>query len=178
MEAAYVFVAGIGNCEPEHWQARWYARTESGTWVDHDDWDNPVRDAWVKDLDESLRAIKGPKILIAHSLGCTAIAEWASEHEVGGIKGAFLVAPPDVRGSNFPAAAVGFDAAQRPRLPFPALVVASEDDHYGSVGHASDFADGIGARMVNVGRKGHINTESRLGGWPEGWALFSDQFLT
>ena len=172
----YVFIAGVGNSGPEHWQAVWHGRTDNGVWVEHSSWDDPVRDLWVKDLDDTLRAIDGPKVLIAHSLGCTVVTEWAAEHRDDTVTGAFLVAVPDVHGPNFPASALGFDSPRHSRLPFPAVVVASEDDPYGSAKHSAVVAEALGARLVNVGHRGHINAGSGLGDWPEGWSILSDQF--
>jgi predicted alpha/beta hydrolase family esterase len=172
----YVFLAGIGNSGPEHWQSRWRGRVARGVWVEHDSWDNPVREVWVRELDDALAAIEGPKLLIAHSLGCSLVAEWAAEHEDGTVVGAFLVAMPDVHGDDFPAQAVGFGAPPGLRLPFRTVVVTSEDDPYGSLEFASAAAERLGARLVNVGRRGHINAASGLGDWPEGWSIFDDAF--
>ncbi|MGP0592658.1 alpha/beta hydrolase [Nitrospira sp. T9] len=35
-------------------------------------------------------------------------------------------------------------------------------------------ASGWGSRFVNIGPAGHINSESELGEWPEGWALYQE----
>jgi len=175
--ATYVFIAGIHNSGPEHWQAMWRGRTADGVWVEHSSWDNPVRDVWVKELNDSVKAIEGPKVLIAHSLGCTVVTEWASKCPDNTIAGAFLVAMPDVHGPNFPAAAIGFDSPRCARLALPTVVVASEDDPYSSLEHSAAVAERLGARLVNVGRKGHINADSGIGDWPEGWSIFSEQFV-
>ena len=172
----HVFLAGIGNSGPEHWQSRWRGRVARGVWVEHDSWDNPVREVWVRELDDALAAIEGPKLLIAHSLGCSLVAEWAAEHGDETVVGAFLVAMPDVHGDDFPARAVGFGAPPELRLPFRTVVVTSEDDPYGSLEFASAAAERLGARLVNVGRRGHINAASGLGDWPEGWSIFGDGF--
>ncbi len=169
----HVFLAGIDNSGPGHWQSLWRDRLADSVWVEHSSWDAPDRDTWVREFGDALRAIEGPKVIIAHSLGCTLLAEWAAEHQDASVTGAFLVAPPDVQGPGFPAAAVGFAPARPVRLPFPAVVVASEDDPYGSLEHATARAEQFGAALVNVGRKGHINAGSALGDWPEGWSLFS-----
>ncbi|WP_371659211.1 RBBP9/YdeN family alpha/beta hydrolase [Streptomyces sp. NBC_00280] len=177
----YVFLAGIGNSGPDHWQRQWYEReAETSVWVEHDSWDNPARDAWVKDLGDALAAVPGPKVLIAHSLGCTLLGEWAREQggDSGGVTAAFLVAVPDPEGENFPTEAEGFStAAYGAPLPFPALVVASEDDPYGSLEHAVTAAGRLGSRLANVGHKGHINSSSGLGDWGEGWTLFRDSLV-
>lgn len=175
-EPTYVFLAGIGNSGPEHWQAMWHARLPSSVWVEHRSWDHPERDAWVEELDEALAAVGGPKLLIAHSLGCTLMMEWAAEHEDDEIVGAFLVAMPDPRGPAFPETAVGFGDRLTVRLPFRAVAVASEDDPYGSFRHSAEVAEHLGARLVNVGPLGHINAESGLGDWPGGWAILREEF--
>jgi predicted alpha/beta hydrolase family esterase len=167
-----VFVAGIGNSGPEHWQRRWHERIPGSVWVEHDSWDEPVRDTWVGELQAALRAVEGPKILIAHSLGCPLVVEWASEHQPDGVVGAFLVAVPDVHGPNFPSEATGFDSPRYRALPFPALVVASTDDPYGSPEHSREITRCLGAGLVDVGPKGHLNAASGLGDWAEGWELF------
>jgi serine hydrolase len=135
-----------------------------------------VRDVWVKDLHETLGAVGGSKILVAHSLGCSLVIEWAADYSDDTVVGAFLVAPPDVHGPTFPAVAAGFGSPRYARLPFKTVVVASEDDPYGSLAHASTVAELLGARLSNVGRKGHINAESGLADWPEGRSMFVDEF--
>jgi predicted alpha/beta hydrolase family esterase len=173
----HVFIAGISSSGPEHWQAIWHARTANSVWVEHTSWDNPVRDVWVKELDDALKAIEGPKVLIAHSLGCTLVAEWASECHDDAVAGAFLVAMPDVHGPTFPSAARGFGSPRYGRLPFPTLVVASGNDPYSSLEHSVAAAERLGARLVNVGLKGHLNADSGVGDWPEGWSLFSEKLI-
>ena len=54
------------------------------------------------------------------------------------------------------------------RLPFPASVIASEDDPYVTLARAQAFAAAWGATFVDAGRKGHLNADSCLGDWPEG----------
>ena len=174
--ATVVFLAGIGDSEQEHWQRHWYRRAQEAVWVEHDDWDVPVCEAWVADLDRTLRATPGPKLIVAHSLGCLLVPEWAAEHEDPEILGAFLVAVPDPNGSAFPQEAVGFGTRRRNSMPFLSVVVASRDDPYGSLDHARQMAAAWGARFVDVGPKGHINLDSDLGAWDEGRELFGMHF--
>ena len=167
-----VFVAGIGNSGPEHWQALWHVELRPrGVWVEHATWDEPVRDVWVRELDQTLRAIHGPKVLVAHSLGCTLVTEWASQHEDEDVVAALLVAVPDVHGAAFPDEAVGFDTPELRVLPFRTVLVASQDDPYGTFAHASGTAAKLGAELVDVGALGHINSRSGLGRWSQGRAL-------
>ena len=175
----YVFLAGIGNSEPQHWQSLWF-RALGGRWVEHADWDHPVAADWVADLDAALRDIAGPKTLVAHSLGCLLAVEWARQRgdagRSAGVIGSFLVAPPDPRGPNWPATTVtGFAAAtETAKPPLPALVVASTTDPYASLASARAAAACWGAELVDVGALGHINLASGIGAWEPGRALFDD----
>lgn len=176
-DLTYVFLAGIGNSESEHWQSRWSHVLSPSVWVEHVDWDAPDRDAWVADLDAALRAIEGPKLVIAHSLGCLLVGEWAREHSDPGIVGAFLVAVPDRRGASFPEGATGWREAFENPMPVPSTMVASHDDPYASFGYARRLAEHWGSRLADVGDCGHINLLSALGDWPEGRALL-DELIT
>jgi hypothetical protein len=57
------------------------------------------------------------------------------------------------------------------RLPFPVLMVASENDPYLPIEVAAPLASAWGAQLVDVGRQGHINVESGHGPWPAGEGL-------
>jgi predicted alpha/beta hydrolase family esterase len=60
------------------------------------------------------------------------------------------------------------------KLPFPSIVVFSTDDEYVTPGRAALFANAWGSRLVNAGAKGHLNSASALGMWPEGFALVEE----
>ncbi|MFJ5230377.1 RBBP9/YdeN family alpha/beta hydrolase [Kitasatospora sp. NPDC088391] len=169
----HVYLAGIGNSLPAHWQYRWHAADPGGVWVEHASWDEPVRTDWVADLDAALRAVTGPKLLVAHSLGCATVVEWAAEHADPGIVGALLVAAPDPHGPAFPADATGFDRPSPAPLPFRTLLVASRDDPYAAFGYAEATAAALGAELVDVGALGHVNAASGLDDWPQGRDLLA-----
>lgn len=167
-------VPGLGNSGPGHWQTLWEqsrgdtARAELGMW------ESPRRNAWVTKLDQAVRTADAPIILVAHSLGCLAVAWWA---ELSGqtwgwpVAGALLVAPPDVDRSNACTEIRGFAPSPRIALPFPSILVASEDDPYASPQRSFDMAREWGSHFVDIGPHGHINAESDLGLWHEGQAL-------
>jgi predicted alpha/beta hydrolase family esterase len=170
----YVFLAGIDNSGPDHWQSLWRERFEEALWVEHTDWHRPDRDTWVADLDAALRSIVGQKLVVAHSLGCLLIAEWARDHIDTEIAGAFLVAVPDIESPALPPTISGFRPAFENTLPCPALLVASEDDPYAGLDYARRLAARWQARFVNLGCKGHINAASQLGQWQEGLKLLRE----
>jgi predicted alpha/beta hydrolase family esterase len=171
MTPRVVFVPGIGNSGPDHWQSIWAASLPGSIWVEQRDWDRPVRDEWVAALARDLRRVDGPKVIVAHSLGCLVVAEAADELRQAEVTGALLVAVPDVHGPNFPAEATGFRPALSLGMPVPSLLVASTDDPYGTYAHAEAVARRWGSELVAVGAKGHVNARSNLGAWPVGRAL-------
>lgn len=60
----------------------------------------------------------------------------------------------------------GVSAALDPiRLPFPSRLVASENDPWLSAGQARYWAQRWGSEYMNIGRAGHINSDSGLGEW-------------
>jgi len=81
------------------------------------------------------------------------------------VAGALLVAPADP-------ARFGLEAALPVEaLPFPSIVVGSEDDPWMSLAQAALWSERWGSRFINLGRAGHINTESGYGPWPYGFEL-------
>ena len=59
------------------------------------------------------------------------------------------------------------------KLPFKSLVVASTNDEYSTIELSETLARKWGSTFVNVGVKGHINSQSNLGNWPEGRKILS-----
>jgi predicted alpha/beta hydrolase family esterase len=172
-----VFLAGFGNSEGVHWQRLWYQSSHHATWVEHADWWHPVKDQWLADLNLTLATIDGPLVFVTHSMGCLLFTEWLRGHQnqnVDKVKGAFLVAPPDVNGPNFPEQAVNFSNLNDVVARCPVVVVASENDPYGSADYAKNFGRALGASVYMIGAKGHINADSELGTWPEGWGLLTE----
>lgn len=163
---------GYLNSGPAHWQSRWEATHPGVARVVQDDWDAPDRATWVGRLDETIE--NGATIMLAcHSMGCLLAAHWA--HRTGrSVAGALLVAVPDPDGPEFPPSATGFSPLPDRPLPFPAIVVASADDPYATMDFSRRIATTWGSRLVEIGARGHINGESGLGDWPEGWGLLEE----
>jgi predicted alpha/beta hydrolase family esterase len=171
-----VYLAGIGNSGPAHWQALWHAQREDVVWVERSDWDVAGRDTWVEETRAALVRVDGSKILIAHSLGCLLAGEFLTQYGPSGVVGALLVSVPDPAGSAFPAQATGFHSALTLHMPVPSIVVASSDDPYGSIEYVRAAASHWGSRLHEIGARGHINADSQLGTWPHG-AGFMDELL-
>lgn len=167
-------VPGLGGSGAGHWQTIWEReRTDTARAV-LGMWEAPRRNAWVTRLDQEIRAARAPVVLAAHSLGCLAVAWWAALAGQGHgwpVAGALLVAPPDP--DRIAAAPAIREFARPPQviLPFPTIVVASEDDPYATLQRATDMARQWGAEFEEAGRLGHINAESGVGAWPAGQRL-------
>jgi len=136
------------------------------------DWDHPDRELWLQGLRRAIDAADGPAIVVAHSLACALVAHAAPRWPAliaRNLRAALLVAPADVDSpAHTPPETRGFGPMPRARLPFPATVIASDDDPYVSIDRARGFAAAWGATFVAAGAVGHINAASGLGDWPAG----------
>jgi uncharacterized protein len=151
----------------EHWQTLW-ERQLGWHRVQQSDWLWPRRGDWMARLDEVLLEADTPAVLAAHSLGCQLVAAWAAHSKhTSRVRGALLVAPPDVEREGGPPQIATWRPIVRQRLPFPTLVVYSEDDPYAAVDRVLDMATDWGSTARSAGRRGHLNGESGLADWPE-----------
>mgnify|MGYP003527882900 FL=1 len=170
MKPSVLIAPGFGNSGAEHWQSLWELSNPFFKRVQQRDWENPVCEEWVSTLEKAIEDAGSEVIIVAHSLACLVVAHWASKkHHT--IKGALLVAPPQVSRDSFPKSALGFENTPLIPFDFPSIVVASTNDVYVSIEYARHLAQSWGSEFVNVGAKGHINTQSALGFWDEGFAL-------
>ncbi len=128
---------------------------------------------WLGVLERSVARVGAGAVLVAHSLACLLVARWAARTALR-VAGALLVAPPDPDGPSFPEAAVGFSPVAIEPFAFPSIVVASSNDPYGTLEFARSCASAWGGRLVDIGPAGHINSESGLGEWREGFSLLQE----
>ena len=164
-----LILPGLGGSGPGHWQTRWEALYPRHDRLVQRDWDHPERDDWLAVLGAALEAEGEPVAVVAHSLGCALVAHAASRPYARSIAAALLVAPADVDSpAHTPAATRSFAPMPTRPLPFPATVVASEDDPYVTLARARAFAAAWGAGFVDAGLRGHLNADSGLGDWPAG----------
>jgi predicted alpha/beta hydrolase family esterase len=172
MKTNYLVVPGVTNSSPQHWQSLWENEfPEKFRRIEQAEWDTPVCDDWTEAIEtEVLKESRETVVLVAHSLGCTAVAHWAKRYGTR-IKGAFLVAPSDCEAETYTFDTKGFAPISLEKLPFRSLVIASEDDEYISLTRAQAFADAWGSELINVGAKGHINAAAGFGEWNEGLEL-------
>ena len=166
-----LLLPGWQDSGPEHWQSHWERLHGDERVVQHD-WLWPRRGDWMARLDEVLLQDDVPAVLVAHSLGCQLVASWAehSQHTAR-VKGALLVAPPDTEREDMPPQLHNWRPIRRGRLPFPSIAVISSDDPYGAAERSAQMAADWGSSVVIAGPRGHLNSESGLGEWPEGREL-------
>jgi len=164
-------IPGWNGSGPEHWQSIWEAAHVGLRRVEQREWDRPSREEWTGSIERAVRSAAPPIILVAHSLGCVAVAHWAAEHDAAKIACALLVAPPWLRDATCPEELRSFLPMPVVRLPFRSILVASESDPYLSIEDAARLAQVWGSQFVNAGLQGHINTASGHGPWPAGERL-------
>lgn len=163
-----LILPGWQNSGPLHWQSRWEV-LHGHTRVQQHDWMTPKRGDWIARLEDVVLSCRGPVLLVAHSLGCLQVAAWAAHsRQVNRIKAAFLVAPADSERSQELAHLSGWSPMVRQRLPFPSVLVSSQNDPFCSPERAQQLATDWGSALWDLGPKGHINADSGLGDWSEG----------
>ena len=170
---------GWQNSGPRHWQSRWEA-LYGDVRVQQSDWMHPLRGDWMMRLDEAIGELElaedAPQVaLVAHSLGCHLVAAWAAHsRKTARVRAALLVAPPDIERDEYRAALHSFTPIVRQALPFPSLAVISPDDPFCAPECARAMAADWGSRALDTGPRGHLNSDSGLGDWPEGRQLLAE----
>ncbi|MBF8781559.1 alpha/beta hydrolase [Pseudomonas fulva] len=169
----YLIVPGWQGSPDNHWQSHWQRSLPNSARVEQQDWLMPKCQDWVRELGTAIEADPAPVILIAHSLGCIAVAHWAAQASPGlmrRVRGALLVAPADVERPACSAALRDFAPIPLQRLPFPSQVVSSDNDPAVSVPRALYLARAWGSESGLLSRAGHINVKSGHERWEQGFA--------
>lgn len=169
--ATVLILPGWQNSGPEHWQSRW-ERRHGDRRVQQREWFTPKCADWVAALDAAVAAAPGDVVLVAHSLGCMLTVHWAAvSAHTGRVRGALLVAPPQLDRADAPPELADFRPVPQRRLPFPATLIFSGNDPFSDAAWSRHQADVWGAQPIDLGARGHINAESGLGDWPEARAI-------
>ncbi|MDA8486866.1 alpha/beta hydrolase [Pseudomonas resinovorans] len=169
----YLILPGWQGSPDEHWQSHWQRTLPNASRVEQADWNNPDRASWVEALERAIDAERTPVILIAHSLGCVTVAHWAAQSDpdvLRRVRGALLVAPADVQRPGCPEPLKGFAPIPRDLLPFPTLLVGSDNDPAASPQRALEMARNWGAEAAILTGAGHINVKSGHSTWEQGFA--------
>jgi predicted alpha/beta hydrolase family esterase len=171
----FIVVPGLDGSDQNHWQSTWEADwLTTTTRITPASWTHPDRDDWTAAISDAIGFADEPVVLIAHSLGCLAVAHWLTTVGSPTVRGAFLVAPPDQLAPTFPVDQIPTFTDQRAtRLPVPGVLVASDNDPYCTIDAATRLATGWQIPLITTGSHGHLNSDSNLGAWPYGQALFT-----
>ena len=162
-----LIIPGLGGSGPGHWQSRWEAKLSTARRVEQDNWLNPRLEDWTARIIAEVEAAQRPVLLVAHSLGVTAVVHAAPRLPKDVVRGAFLVAPP-ADSVLLEAAGPGFTPLPHAPLPFPSVLVASRTDPYAPYEESEEISYAWGSRLLDAGEAGHINNDSGHGPWPEG----------
>ena len=157
----FVMIPGLHDSGPGHWQTLWEPILGASR-VHQRDWDEPALELWADGVAQHLAALRRPAVLIAHSLGCLAVANaWPRIHSR--VRAVLFVAPANPRYFGF--------LPIVHHIAVPSLLVASRNDLWLAFEDAERLAVVWGSELVDAGRAGHINRDSGHGHWPEGWEL-------
>ena len=169
-----LILPGLGGGQPDTWYHRWLPKLSTARRVEQPDFWKPDCDVWVANVVAAVGAAKRPVVLIGHSTGVVTAMHATPVLPEGKVRGAFLVAPPDLEAcrDEIPASSALLPVPEA-KLPYPALVVASRSDPYCDFAVAKRFAESWGARLIDAGDAGHLNQESGHGPWPEGSLTFA-----
>jgi predicted alpha/beta hydrolase family esterase len=171
-----LIIPGLHDSGPAHWQTWLQSQYVDAVRVQQHDWACPDLDAWSQRIAETLsrHSARTRWVAVAHSFGTLALAHHLATGRAdsalgdadgvglrhGGIAAALMVAPADPL-------KFGLEARLRRRtLGLPLTVIGSEDDPWMPLDRAREWAHVWGAGFRNLGRAGHINTESGFGPWP------------
>jgi predicted alpha/beta hydrolase family esterase len=180
MRSTVLFVPGLRDHVPDHWQTLLAIEIEGSRTVPPLDRDKLSCAARIEALDRAIQEIEEPPILVAHSAGVLMVAHWAQHHRRP-IKAALLVTPPDISQplpAGYPTPeelqAGGWLPVPRTRLPFPTLLAASSNDPLASAAAAAELAQAWGSRLLDLGDVGHLNPAAGYGPWPLGHRLIAE----
>lgn len=167
----YFILPGLGNSGPQHWQTWFEEQDEHFRRIQQREWDAPDCEEWLDTIDEAISDYDlSTVVFIGHSLACATIAHWAKRSGKK-IKGAMLVAPSDIESPVYEFPASGFTPIPLDPIPFPTIVVTSNNDEWVSPERAAFFAKHWGSELMNIGEAGHINADAGYGAWPRGLEL-------
>lgn len=175
-------IPGLRDSGDAHWQTWLQSQYVDAARVTQRDWHQPELAGWSERIGDTLARSSRHTlwVAVAHSFGCLALAHHLAHHMShhlepradalsaddteppthGRIVAALMVAPADP-------VKFGLSAAlPRHPLGLPLSVIGSEDDPWMPLDRARDWAHTWGGGFVNLGRVGHINTESGFGPWP------------
>lgn len=170
-----LIIPGLGGSGDDHWQSYWKMKYDNSVKLIQDDWDEPKLDNWLNKLNDTILNLDSPIIIVAHSLAVSLVLHWANKFNNPNVRGALLVSPADVDSpTHTPDVVRGFALMPLSELSFPSIVVTSDNDPFISLSRAKYFAEQWNSKFINVGSKGHLNSDSNLEYWEEGQLILEE----
>jgi len=164
----YLTIPGYGGSSSDHWQSYFEKKLSNCRRIDQQNWEKPVCDDWINQIEHEVNNCdESEVILISHSLGGIALVHWANKFKRS-VKGAMIVAPPDIENPYQDLALESFAPIPQRKLSFPSIVIASNSDPWATIDRSIFFADCWGSEFVNIGEAGHINSDSGFYRWDSG----------
>lgn len=155
------------------WYVRWGDRLAQAVFISASLDDEKQLANWQERISSQLQKCDKPIIIIAQSIGIAAFLSAARDSKVP-IAGAFFVAPVDCQvGTELAQKAKDFLPYPEGRLPYPSVVIGSQNDTHCSLEEAKKLANTFHSLFLDGGEAGHINEHSGYGPWPEGFMVFS-----
>lgn len=175
-----VIVPGLRDHVADHWQTLLAQQVPRSVTVPRRSNGRLSCATWVTAIGQTLAAIEGPVLLVAHSGGVMMVAHWAVRHRRG-VKGALLATPADLETPLPPGYPTlgdlrlnGWLPVPRSRLPFPSIVAASTNDPLAAHDRVAGYAADWGSRLVELGDVGHLNAAAGFGEWPRAQELIRE----
>jgi len=168
----FLILPGWQGSAPDHWQSHWQQTLPNTSRLKVKDWLRPDPLDWQEALTRQVHSLDQPVVLVAHSLGCINLVNWvaqATPELLNKIEAALLVAPADVERPGCPEALLPFAPINRQPLPFPALVLGSDNDPAATAERVRELAEDWQAPHQILGPVGHINVASGHHHWEQGF---------
>ncbi len=173
-QADILILPGLAGPDDDLWLTRWAHKLATAQIVTQADWHAPQAREWGAGLGAAVAQATRPVILVAHGIGCHAVAHAVEAGiDLGPVAGAYLVAAPDPQAADAAPAHRAFGAPALTPLPFPSVLIGARNDPHCTQERARAFAQAWGAHFVDAGESGAIDSAAGFGPWPEGLMRFA-----
>ena len=167
-------IPGYGNSGEDHWQSNFELELDNISRINQESWDHPICEDWVNEINKAVGGKDiSETIIITHSLGGIALAHWANQYNKK-IKGALIVAPPDLENPYEELNLGSFTPLPLKELPFPSILVCSSSDNWATLERSRLFAVSWGSRLIVLNNAGHINPDSGYNKWEHGLEILEE----
>jgi predicted alpha/beta hydrolase family esterase len=76
--SSVLIIPGWNGSGAGHWQTLWEQKYPRFRRVEQHNWTRPSRGDWMAQMASDIERAPSPVFLVAHSLGCVALAHWAA----------------------------------------------------------------------------------------------------